>query len=182
MNHLITKEFWLTYEELNFRIRNFKDGEKNKLVEFPSSAKKISGNAAKICNVLKLLPLIILDKLQGGSDVWQNVLLLSHISDFVCIPYVDSSFLPLFQELVYLYFEQRLILFPNVPLRPKHHYLTHYPYLSAAFGPLVRVWTMNFERKHTILKRIVRSSRNFKNETLSVNKASALLGVAFLYS
>jgi hypothetical protein len=61
------------------------------------------------------------------------------------------------------YVERRRLLFPEVPLRPKHHFLTHYPQLTLQFGPLINLWTMRFESKHQFFKRCIRSSRNFLN-------------------
>ena len=174
INHLIEIEGWFTYDELNGRIRKFKLGDSNKLVEFPLTGSKLSRTAAEVRNLLKYLPLVIIDKI-CDSVVWQNVLLLSHISDFVCAPCVDSSFLPLLQELTNLYLEQRMRLFPKTSLRPKHHYMSHLSFLTNAFGPLVHVWTMNIEIKHTVAKRIVRSGRNFQNVTFSVSSKHQLL-------
>ena len=56
-------------------------------------------------------------------------------------------------------------LFPEVNLRAKHHYLAHYPDLILEFGPLVRVWTLRFESKHSYFKRCLRQSQNYKNVT-----------------
>ena len=46
------------------------------------------------------------------------------------------------------YIDNRTRLFPIAPLRPKHHYLCHYPSLIIHFGPLIRLWTLLFESKH----------------------------------
>lgn len=52
--------------------------------------------------------------------------------------------------------EHRQILqevFPNLMLRPKHHFVEHYPHLIRCFGPLVHLWTMRFEGKHRVFKK-----------------------------
>lgn len=59
-------------------------------------------------------------------------------------------------------------LFSDVPLRPKHHYMSHYPELISIYGPLIKVWTMRFESKHTFFKRALRSCHNFKNITYTL--------------
>lgn len=53
--------------------------------------------------------------------------------------------------------------FPDFKLRPKHHYIEHYPDLVRRFGPLVNLWTMRFEGKHRFFKRVVHDTQNFKN-------------------
>lgn len=48
-------------------------------------------------------------------------------------------------------------------LKPKHHYLNHYPELIAHFGPLIRLRTLRFESKHGYFKQCARKLHNFKN-------------------
>lgn len=54
-------------------------------------------------------------------------------------------------------------LFPHHPLKPKHHYLCHYPELILLFVPLVSLWTLGFESKYTFFKQCARKLHNFKN-------------------
>lgn len=61
------------------------------------------------------------------------------------------------------YVHLRATLFPDAPLKPKHHFLLHYPELTLKFGPLIRLWTLRFESKHTYFKQCARKLRNFKN-------------------
>jgi len=61
------------------------------------------------------------------------------------------------------YIGRRRGLFPDVPLRPKHHFLSHYALLTLQLGPLVHLWTMRFESKHQYVKRCLRRSHNFIN-------------------
>ena len=61
------------------------------------------------------------------------------------------------------YLETRASLFPETPLRPKHHYLTHYPHHILQFGPLMRVWTLRFESRHSYFKKCAQHSQNFIN-------------------
>lgn len=55
------------------------------------------------------------------------------------------------------------LTFAGHPLKPKHHYLNHYPELIVQFGPLIRLWTLRFESKHTYFKQCARRLHNFKN-------------------
>lgn len=50
-------------------------------------------------------------------------------------------------------------------LRPKHHYISHYPFLILFFGSLKHLSTLRFESKHRYFKNIVKHSQNFKNLT-----------------
>ena len=45
------------------------------------------------------------------------------------------------------------VYFPETTLKPKHHFMRHYPAQILKFGPLIRVWMMRFESKHSYFKR-----------------------------
>lgn len=53
-----------------------------------------------------------------------------------------------------------LAVFPGETLTPKHHFLIA---LIEEYGPLVGVWTMCFEAKHSFFKQVVRHTKNLKN-------------------
>jgi hypothetical protein len=73
----------------------------------------------------------------------------------------------------YLY--DRSETFSDKPLKPKHHYLCHYPSLILQFGPLLRLWTMRFESKHSYFKRCARVVKNFRNLSYSLARKHQLL-------
>lgn len=61
-----------------------------------------------------------------------------------------------------------LTVFPHFTLRPKHHFVEHYPQLMRMYGPLTDMWTVHFEGKHKFFKQ--EHTKNFKNipQTLAV--------------
>lgn len=61
-------------------------------------------------------------------------------------------------------------VFPNFVLRPKHHYMEHYPQLIRMYGPLRNLWTIRFEGKHKFFKKVIRDAQNFKNVPLMLAK------------
>lgn len=103
------------------------------------------------------------DKVKEPTDnVWQLTLQLKDIVQLIC---AQKNPLP---EVVYLdvliqeYLACRFSLFPGHRLKPKHH-LWHYPALILKCGPLIRLWTMRFDSKHSYFKRCARNLKNFKN-------------------
>ncbi|OTF76028.1 hypothetical protein BLA29_002122 [Euroglyphus maynei] len=52
---------------------------------------------------------------------------------------------------------------------PKSHFLTHYSLLMDFYGNLCKFSTMCFERKHRLLKVLIRHSKNFMNVTYSLS-------------
>lgn len=89
--------------------------------------------------------------------------------------------LPLICQIAYLsvvieeHIETRKVAFPNHPLKPKHHYLCHYPELTVRFGPLIRLWTLRFESKHSYFKQCARKLHNFKNLSATLAERHQLL-------
>lgn len=61
-------------------------------------------------------------------------------------------------------------MFPGTALKPKHHYMRHYPDLCFEYGPLSHLSTLRFEGKHSYFERIILGSQNFKNITKTVSK------------
>lgn len=87
------------------------------------------------------------------KDVVELVMAPLHTAE--TIGYMQSKI----SEHRYRYFE----VFPDEKMRPKHHFLEHYPLLTTVYGPLVHFWTMRFEAKHRFFKRIVRQTGCFRN-------------------
>ncbi|KAK0140165.1 hypothetical protein N1851_022919 [Merluccius polli] len=134
-------------------------------------AAKLSGQAVQNWNLLRLLPLIIGDRVKDtADDVWQLTLQLKDIVDLICAQKISVSQVAYLDILIQEYLESRKALFPESNLKPKHHYLRHYPALILKFGPLIRVWTMCFESKHSYFKRCARNLKNFKNLCLTLSE------------
>jgi len=58
----------------------------------------------------------------------------------------------------------------NDNLKPKHHFLTHYPTVIQYSGPPKNYWCFRFEGKHKELKMYARSTCSRKNITLTLAK------------
>lgn len=161
-------EGWFTYQFLNHRLQKIKF--LNEIVCIPTikDSPKITGTASQIRRILLIFPLAVFDKLSVKNienDVWMLVLHLRQICSLICAPAVSLGQIALLQEKINEYLSLRVKCFPNIKLRPKHHYISHYPCLVLSFGPLKHLWTLRFESKHRYFKNIVKHSQNFKNLT-----------------
>lgn len=90
------------------------------------------------------------------EPAWKILTDLKDIVDLIVSP-VHTE-----ESIAYLNFkisEHRVELqevFPDYNnLLPKHHHLEHYPKLIHQFEPLVCLWTLRFEAKHSFFKRVV---------------------------
>ena len=130
----------------------------------------IVGNGHENWALLRLLPLMVGHNIPEGDKAWEILMLLKDILEIVMSSHFTEE---LIHFLVCKISEHRELLqqtFPTYKLRPKHHFIEHYPQLIKTFGPLVDVWTMRFEGKHKFFKKVVHDTHNFKNvaQTLAV--------------
>jgi hypothetical protein len=186
---------WFTNNQLNLAIANFghkltdvnnKPPSQQNLSTLKKTQKqqglsklkikKICGEAIQIWCFVRLLPLYLQQFIVDENDqVWKTILLLRKIIEMVCAPQLHLRDIAYLGFLIDDYLQYRVILYPHINLLPKHHYFKHYPSLILSFGPLINVWGMRFESKHSYFKRCARHCKNFKNicHTLS-NKHAAL--------
>ena len=161
------KDKWFTYAYFNQRITTFKyrgSDASNKPSILSDKGDKLGGHAVQNWCLLRLLPVLVGSKIIDTSDpVWKLTLLLRTVVELVCAPEISLTQVACLKLYIEEYLEQRFSLFPEKPLRPKHHFLAHYPRLILQFGPLIRVWTLRFESKHSYFKRCARYSQNFIN-------------------
>lgn len=177
INELVSKKI-LTYDFINLKLKNltFVSGEKFFLPLIRKS-EKLPGTATQNLWILILLPFAIKEK---GNDLftdpaWNFLLILRNIVNILLSFKVSIGQLGLLKYLISEYMENRQMLFPNDFLKPKHHFLLHYPYLTRQFGPLRHLWTLRFESKHQYFKNIIRHTNNYKNVLLSLTHKHQLL-------
>lgn len=173
LTDLISKNYF-TLDMLNDAIRSFsytftdKTNQPQKTGKGFSPKGTIGGNGHENWSVIRLIPLYIGHCVPEGDHSWEIMMLLKDIVELVVAPkHTDDTLHFLECKLA----EHRELLqssFPDFRLRPKHHYVEHYPHLIKKFGPLTDVWTMRFEGKHKFFKKVVRESQNFKNVAMTL--------------
>lgn len=181
LKNLVNVKGWLTYAELNQRINLFPylgTDAASKPCQVNVSGGRLGGQAAQNWCLIRLLPVIICDVVGTENEddpVWQLFLLLHDIVEIVCAPKLKDSDIAYLSILIDEYLEDRLSCFPDEKLKPKHHFLKHYPKLILQFGPLIHLWTLRFESKHCYFKRCIRSAQNFKNVCQTMSEKHQLL-------
>lgn len=146
-----------------------------------ASRKTIGGNAHENWALLRFYPLLVGQQVPPDEPAWQLLGDLKDIVDLVVSP-VQTE-----ESIAYLNFkisEHRVRfveVFPESGFLPKHHFVEHYPQLICQFGPLVALWTMRFEAKHSFFKRVVRHTTCFKNVLLSLAERHQFLMAHHFY-
>ncbi|XP_073718055.1 uncharacterized protein [Misgurnus anguillicaudatus] len=160
---------YFTLEYLNCKIVSFPYQHTDK-IDKPrpisknfASKRTIGGNGHENGTLLRLLPLMIVNKVPEGDGAWTVLMDLKEIVELVLSPRFDDSSIQYLQTKIQDHRHMLQEVFPDFTLLPKHHYVEHYPDLIQCFGPLVHLWTMRFEGKHRFFKRVVHDTLNFKN-------------------
>lgn len=177
---LLSKKYF-TLDHINNVIRLFpyKWGDKTNCPHvLPQTFQRkhtIGGNAHENWCLLRLLPLMVGALVPVDEPVWQVVLNLKDIVELVVAPVHSAESVGYLECKISEHRKLYLEVFPGQNLLPKHHFLEHYPEMIKCFGPLVALWTMRFEAKHSFFKQIVRHTKNFRNITLSLAKKHQLM-------
>lgn len=167
LRYFVKKKF-ITVDVMNKRIECFPLLGSDSNVRPALLSKKLdrlSGSASQNWCLLRLIPLLLHNAVDSADEVYQAMLLMRRMVEFIAAPAVSLGQVACMKVTVEDYLERRHYLFPDIKLRPKHHYLSHYASLTFKFGPLIRLWTLRFESKHQYFKRCVRNSHNFVNVT-----------------
>lgn len=91
-------------------------------------------------------------KVPEGDEAWAVLMDLKEIVQLVLSPSFTEESIQYMQTKITDHRQGLKAVFAEFKLRPKHHYVEHYPELTKCFGPLVHLWTMRFEGKHRFSK------------------------------
>lgn len=148
---------YFTLEYLNNKIVSFPYQHTDK-VDRPQTISKtfaekntIGGNAHENCTLLRLLPLIIGHMVPEGDGAWTTLMDLKEVVEISLCPVFTDESIQYLQSKIQDHRNMLQEVFPDFKLRPKHHYIKHYPDLIRCIGPLVHLWTMRFKGKHRFL-------------------------------
>lgn len=118
--------------------------------------------------LIRLLPLLIGHCVPEGDNTWEVLMLLKDIVELAVAPRHTEETLHFLDCKIAEHRQLLQSTFPDFRLRPKHHYVEHYPQLVRKCGPLTEVWTMRFEGKHKFFKKAIRNAQHFKNVAMTL--------------
>jgi hypothetical protein len=113
------------------------------------------------------------DLIPENDEVWNLFLLLIQIIDILLLYTFNDSAISHLKKLISYHNSMYITLF-NDTLKPKHHFLIHYPTIITNSGPSRHYWCFRYEGKHKELKMYVRSTTSRKNITLTLVKKMQL--------
>lgn len=102
-----------------------------------------------------------------GDKHWKLFLILREIMSIVTAKFVQYEAYHYLKILIADHHSIYLNLF-NKPLKPKHHFMIHYPSVMKNIGPLALIWCMRFEAKHRELKQCANAVSSRVNITKTI--------------
>jgi len=165
---LVLRHFKLRYglgdTMINRRLKAFKFlGREGRDMPPPVSltATKLKGHAVQNAVFLYVLPLLINDKIDTDDPVWRMLSLLNILCKVLTSPQFRREYVPRLEALMFEYLSLRSSLFPKIKLRPKHHFLEHYPHLIEVYGPPKKV-SLIYEQHHKLFKAAAAAAKKLK--------------------
>lgn len=164
-------EKWFSFQSLNNNISSIQKKIKFS-TSFPllnSKQIKLPGHAIQNYEFCIMFPLVIYFMSKSSTNinfqnpVWKLFICLLEIVQICSAHQITFNQINYLQYSSQFYVVELKNLFHNYNLRPKHHYLLHYPDLIREFGPLVKLSTLRFESKHQFFKVIAKAVNNFNN-------------------
>jgi len=178
LQHFV-KNRLITVGELNNSLRSLKISHMpNKPNEFTDASLRqkghITGTTTQKFELFLCLPQIIADKIERNDPIWAVYLLLREVCDIVFARVVDRTTITYLQDKIGQYLRCFVDVFGKENMKPKHHYLVHYPRYLKMYGPLVNFWCMRFEGKHQYFKQVAKSTNSFINVAKTLAKRHQL--------
>ena len=118
--------------------------------------------AAEGFTLLRLLPLMLGCNIPQGDKVW-NVLLkfVTLVRLSFSVRYTETD-LEHYQTFIESWLSDFFQTFPDISVKPKFHFLLHYPDQVRKHGALSKITTLPYERKNQQLKAYSKVTKNFK--------------------
>lgn len=169
-----TKE--ISLEVINNRIESFPLNEVEKCYRprpiFYSVGKKggqkikIRQSASEMMCLIRYFGLMVGDLVFAKNTYWKLYLVLRKMVGIMTSPKLDRGQIQNLTELIKQHNKQYLRLFGK--LKPKMHFLLHYPGIMLLLGPDVHFSAMKFERKNKELKEFATATTSNINLPLSI--------------
>jgi len=160
---------------LNIRKTNFNYGPieignvSPEITEMHLNKFRLKMSAREMMTFVHFFSIMIGDLIPENDEVWNFFLTLIKIVDILLsFQFTESKILNL-KQLICQHNSMYVRLF-NDTLKPKHHFLIHYPTIIQYSGPPRHYWCFRFEGKHKELKMYARATSSRKNITLTLAK------------
>lgn len=163
---LLVQKGWFSYVSLQQSLRAFQclgPDQGNKPAAVNPNGTKLGGHAVQNWTLIRILPFILKDLIRDEKDeIWQLYLKLKEVVEYASAPAYTEEDLKKMERINAAYMRERKRLLKS-EVKPKHHFLMHYPKLIRLMGPIIHLFTLRFEAKHQFFKRVAKACKNYIN-------------------
>ena len=151
--HLIFVAKYLTLDDINLRLAGYQYGVDDNVNKPPPISEKHLNNecmilsSAEMMNLFRSLFLIVGPLAPTGDAHWELFIKLKTVVELVLRKVIHKNTHRLLQTEITEYLTSLSKLYPN-HMKPKHHFILHYPQIMKAVGPLPQISSMRNESKH----------------------------------
>ena len=151
--HFICNAKRFSLDDLNLRLTGYKYGNYDNVNKPPHVSEKHLRNgciilsAAEMLNFFRGLFLIVGPLVPEEDDHWQLLIELKTVVEIIFSKTIHESTHMLLDIEITEYLTELSKLYPN-HMKPKHHFLIHYPRIMKSIGPLPQISCMRNESKH----------------------------------
>ena len=124
---------------------------------------RVKQTAAQAWCLLRLLPIMIGHGVPFDDTNWLVLLLFLDVVEYCMAPKVNKVVSNFLAYLIEMFLSAYYDKYNEITMKPKFHFLTHYPKVMFLYGPLVHCWTLRFEGKHLMFKETAWRTKNRKN-------------------
>ena len=172
LDFILNKEKLLSIEEFNSNLTKCKLSQRdaaNRPNPFKTKAKnsKYEGSSGQLRVLSRIMTMLLSHVVDESRIAGKMIIKLQEVAEIVTAPTLTLNEIDFdMTEIIETYLDMRISAVSDLAMpnpRPKHHFLSHYPDCFKNYGPLIGVWAMRMESKHTYFKSVIRSSKNFKN-------------------
>lgn len=110
-------------------------------------------SASEMINLVLYFCLMVGDLIDKECQVWKYYLTLRELVDLILLKMYSKDHSKYLSVIIDEHHSMYKHLF-QVQLKPKHHFLLHYPSILLKSGPFSNNWSMRFESKHTLMKTV----------------------------
>ena len=111
---------------------------------------------------MRHIALMLGDLIPEDDEHWELILAILECMYIIFSPTATTGKAVYLKQLIKDQHMLFLELFPERHLKPKHHFLTHYPSAIRLLGPLIHLWVMRFEAFHNFSRRLSHIVATFK--------------------
>lgn len=169
---------YFSLDHLNSRIKYFKYNTNEKNTPPPINNqhllnKSLTMSASEMLCLTRNFVFVVGDLVENNDPVWNYYLILLEITHVLTSHSFTSELIDYLKSIIQEHHQQYLNLFQS-KLKPKHHFLVHYPTIIKKIGPPILISAFKYEAKHKELKKICQSITSRKDLPQSVMKRCQL--------